>query len=161
MSAGVLGRWVSEPSRGPLSKALTVNPPSVYHYGMPGSRVYWTLVFTAASLEHLAERNIEAADVADALYGRNGPARVRRAGRGRRQRWFVVSPLDTGELLTCVFRAARPQDLEAEGTFIISSAGRQEPPGKFDSSMRVCVSARVSDDDEVRSYRRWRGGKGG
>lgn len=137
-----------------------MHPPDAYHYGMPRSRVYWTLVFTAASLEHLAERNIVAADVADAVYGRNGLARVRRAGRGARQRWFVVAPLDTGELLTCVFRAARPQDLEAEGALVISSAGRQEPPSKFDSSMRFCVSARVSDDDEVRSYRRWRGGKG-
>jgi len=128
---------------------------------MPGARVYWTLVFTAASLEHLAERNIERTDVADAVYGRNGPARVRRAGRGARQRWFVVAPLDTGELLTCVFRAARPGDLEAEGAFVVSSTGRQEPPGRFDSSMRLCVSARMSDEDEVRSYRRWRGGKGG
>jgi len=128
---------------------------------MPGARVYWTLVFTATSLEHLAERNIEAADVVDAVYGRNGPARVRRAGRGARQRWFVIAPLDSGELLTCVLRAARPRDLNAEGVFVISSVGRPEPPGKFDSSMRLCVSARVSDEDETRSYRRWRGGKGG
>jgi hypothetical protein len=42
----------------------------------------WTLVFTAASLEHLAEREIEAEDVADAVFGRHGPARVRRGGRG-------------------------------------------------------------------------------
>lgn len=128
---------------------------------MLGARVYWTLVFTAASLEHLAERNIEAADVADAVYGRNGSARVRRAGRGARQRWFVTAPLDSGGLLTCVFRAALPRDLNAEGVFVISSAGRAELPGKFDSSMRLCISARVSDEDEVRSYRRWRGGKGG
>jgi hypothetical protein len=128
---------------------------------MPGSRVYWTLVFTAASLEHLAERDIEATDIADALYGRNGPARVRRTGRGARQRWFVVAPLDTGDLLTCVFRAAHPRDLQAEGAFTVSGTGRQESPERFDSSMRLCVSARVSDDDEVRSYRRWRGGKGG
>jgi hypothetical protein len=128
---------------------------------MPCARVYWTLVFTAASLEHLAERNVVATDVADAVYGRNGPARVRRAGRGARERWFVIAPLDSGELLTCVFRAARPRDLDAEGAFVVSSTGRQEPPGKFDSSMRLCVSARVSDEDEVRSYRRWRGGKGG
>lgn len=128
---------------------------------MPGSRVYWTLVFTAASLEHLAERDIEATDVADAVYGRNGPARVRRAGRGSRQRWFVVAPLDTGDLLTCVFRAAHPRDLEAEGAFTVSSTVRQESPGRFDSSMRFCVSARVSDPDEVTSYRRWREGKGG
>ena len=128
---------------------------------MLGARVHWTLVFTAASLEHLAERNVEAADVVDAVYGRNRRVRVRRAGRGVRQRWFVIAPLDSGELLTCVFRPALPRDLDAEGVFVVSSAGRQEPPGKFDSSMRLCVSARMSDADEVRSYRRWRGGKGG
>lgn len=128
---------------------------------MLGGRVHWTLVFTAASLEHLARRNVEAADVVDAVYGRHGPARVRRAGRGARQRWFVIAPLDGGELVTCVFRATRPRDLDAEGAFVVSSAGRQEPPGKSDSSMRLCVSARVSDEDEVRSYRRWRAGKGG
>jgi hypothetical protein len=128
---------------------------------MPSSRVYWTLVFTAAGLEHLAERDIEATDIADAVYGRNLPARVRRMDRGARQRWFVVAPLDSGDLLTCVFRAAQPLDLEAEGAFTVSSTGRQESPGRFDSSMRLCVSARVSDEDEVRSYRRWRGGKGG
>ncbi len=140
---------------------MTGHDLSAYHYGMPGARVYWTLVFTTASLEHLAERNVEAKDVADAVYGRNGPARVRRAGRGARERWFVIAPLDTGELVTCVFRAARPRDLEAEGAFIVSSAGLHEPPGKVDSSMRLCVSARMSDEDEVRSYRRWRRGKGG
>jgi hypothetical protein len=128
---------------------------------MPGARVYWTLVFTAASLEHLAERDIEANDVADAVYGRYGPARVRRMGRGVRQRWFVVAPLDTGDVLTCVFRTAHPRDLKAEGAFIFSSKGRQESPQRFDSSMRVCISARVSDEDEVKSYRRWRGSKGG
>jgi len=128
---------------------------------MLGARIYWTLIFTAAGLEHLAERNIEPADVADAVYGRNGPARVRRAGRRAGQRWFVVAPLDTGELLTCVFRAARPRDLDAEDAFIVSNRGRQESPGKLDSSMRLCVSARVSDEDEVRGYRRWRGSKGG
>ena len=128
---------------------------------MPGARVYWTLVFTAASLEHLAKRNIEGTDVADAVYGRNGPARVGKGGGGAGQRWFVVAPLETGALLTCVFRTARPRDLEAEGAFVVSSTGRPEPPGRFDSSMRLCVSARVSDEDEVRSYRRWRGGKGG
>jgi hypothetical protein len=79
--------------------------------------VYWTLVFTAASLEHLAERGIHAMDVTDAAYGKNGPARVRRSGRGARQRWFVVAPLETGDLLTCVFRAAHPRDLETEGAF--------------------------------------------
>jgi hypothetical protein len=128
---------------------------------MPGSQVYWTLVFTAASLEHLAERNIEARDVRDTVYGEHGPARVRRSGTGARRRWFVVAPLEDGELLTCVFRAAFPRDLEAEGAFIVSAEGLPEPPGEFDSSMRLCVSARLADDDEIRSYRRWRGSKGG
>ncbi len=131
-----------------------------YHRGMPGARVHWTLVFTAASLEHLADRNIEAADVVDAVYGRHGPARVRRTGRGVRQRWFVMAPMDTGELLTCVLRVASPRDLSTEGVFVISSEGLPEAPGWFDPSMRLCVSARVAMEDEVRSYRRWRASKG-
>ena len=127
---------------------------------MRGASAYWTLVFTAASLEHLAERGIHAMDVTDAAYGKNGPARVRRSGRGARQRWFVVAPLETGDLLTCVFRAAHPRDLETEGAFTVSGQGRQESPGRFNASMRLCVSARISDADEVRSYRRWRADKG-
>ncbi len=122
--------------------------------------MHWTLVFTAASLEHLAERNIEAEDVADAVYGQHGPARVRRGGRGVRQRWFVMAPLESGDLLTCVFRAALPRDLKTAGVFVISSAGRREAPAKVGPSMRVCVSARISDQDEIRSYRRWRESKG-
>lgn len=127
---------------------------------MPSAGVHWTLVFTAASLEHLAERNIEAADVVDAVYGRHGRARVRRMGRGVGQRWFVVAPVDTGELLTCVLRLASPRDLSAEGAFVISSEGLPELPGRFDTSMRLCVSARVAMEDEMRSYRRWRTSKG-
>ena len=48
----------------------------------------------------------------DAVYDRHGPARVRRTGRESRQRWFVIAPLEHGELLTCVFRAALPRDLK-------------------------------------------------
>src|SRR6266496_3749382 len=77
-------------------------------------------------------------------------------GAGVEQRWYVIAPLGTGEFLTCVFRTARPRDLEAEGAFLLSATGQQEPVGRVDSSMRLCVSARVSDEDEVRSYRRWR-----
>jgi hypothetical protein len=128
---------------------------------MPLGQVHWTLVFTAASLEHLAERNVEAGDVVDSVYGRHGAARVRRTGRGSRERWFVVAPLEDGELLTCVFRAALPRDLNATGAFVVTAAGLREVPGKIDSSMRLCVSARVSDQDEIRSYRRWRQNKGG
>ena len=61
--------------------------PYAYHFGM--QRLGWTLVFTAASFEHLAERDIDADDVADTVFGRHGPARVRRGGRGVRLRWFV------------------------------------------------------------------------
>ena len=118
-------------------------------------------MFTAASLEHLAERRIEAADVVDAVYGQYGPARVRRTGRGARQRRFMVAPLESGELLTCVFRAALARDLGASGVFVISNGERENAPAKVDASMRLCVSARVSDQDEIRSYRRWREGKGG
>jgi hypothetical protein len=128
---------------------------------MSGARAHWTLVFTEASLEHLAERNIEAAEVADAVYGEYGPARVRRAHRGDRQRWFVVAPLESGELLTCVFRAAHSRDRLMPGVFVLSREGERDVPTRLDSSTRLCVSARVSDPDEVRAYRRWRRQKGG
>src|SRR5438132_89181 len=51
---------------------LTTASRFAYHHGMPGGQVYWTLVFTAANLEHLAERNVEAADVTNAVYGEHG-----------------------------------------------------------------------------------------
>jgi hypothetical protein len=128
---------------------------------MPGARLYWTLVFTDDSLEHLAERGIDADDIADAVFGRHGPVRVRRGGRGKSERWFVVAPLADGELITCVLRAAEPRDLEAEGAFVIPPTGVPEDRASFAESMRLCVSARVSDDDEARSYRAWRRSKGG
>ena len=125
---------------------------------MPGVRLYWTLVFTDDSLEHLAERGIDADDVADAVFGRHGPVRVR---RGKNERWFVVAPLAEGELLTCVLRAAKPRDLEAEGAFVVPPMGLPEDPTLFTESMRLCISARVSVDDEARSYLAWRRSKGG
>jgi len=121
----------------------------------------WTLVFTASSLEHLAEREIEADDVADAVFGHYGLARVRRGGRGTRTRWFVVAPLADGEFLTCVLRAAQPRDLDEEGVFVLPPTSKAGQRLEFDSSMRLCVSARVSAADEIRSYRAWRHGKGG
>ena len=69
---------------------------------MPGARLHWTLVFTDDSLAHLAERGVDAEDVADTVFGRHGAVRVRCGGRGRRERWFVVAPLADGKLLTCV-----------------------------------------------------------
>jgi hypothetical protein len=121
----------------------------------------WTLVFTASSLEHLAEREIESDDVADAVFGRYGLARVRRGGRGARTRWFVVAPLAYGEFLTCVLRAAQPRDLDEKGVFVVPLTGEAGQPLEFDQSMRLCVSARASAPDEVRSYRTWRRSKGG
>lgn len=121
----------------------------------------WTLVFTAASLEHLAEREIEADDVADAVFGHYGLARVRRGGRGTWTRWFVVAPLAHGEFLTCVLRAAQPRDLNEEGVFVVPAASEAGQRLEFDPSMRLCVSARVSAPDEVRRYRAWRRSKGG
>ena len=120
----------------------------------------WALVFTAASLEHLAERDIDADDVADAVFGRHGLARIRRGGRGTRTRWFVVAPLGDGEFLTCVLRAAQPRDLEEAGVFVMQPAGERVQRLKFEASMRLCVSARVSAPDEIRNYRTWRRGKG-
>src|SRR2546422_11160957 len=111
---------------------------------MSGGQVRWTLVFTTASLDHLAERNIDAADVADAVYGRHGPVRVRRTGRGSDERWFVVAPVEGGALLTCVFRAARARDLGAAGGFCGSGTGRSEPPTEGGSSMRGECTGAVS-----------------
>lgn len=124
-------------------------------------RLHWTLVFTVATLGHLAERDVEAEDVAHVRFGRHGPPRVRRGGRGKGERWFVVGPLAGAELLTCILRRAAPRDLEAEGTFVIPPTGLPEEPGAFGDSMRVCVSARVSDADEARAYHAWRRSKGG
>ena len=74
---------------------------------------------------------------------------------------IYVAPLEDGELLTCVFRAALVRDLSAAGAFVLTAEGSREPPGQVDSSTRLCVSARLADQDEVRSYRRWREDKGG
>jgi len=123
-------------------------------------RLRWTLVFTPSTLEHLAEREIDADDVADAVFGRYGLARVRRGGRGEHTRWFIVAPTAGGELMTCVLRAARLGDLDSKDAFVIPPAGGGEKRPDFSSSMRVCVSARMSATDEVRSYRAWRRSKG-
>ena len=128
---------------------------------MPGGRLFWTLVFTDSSLQHLAERGIDEDDVAESVFRQHGAVRVRRAGRGSSERWFVVAPSADGQLITCVLRAAEPRDLEADGAFVIPPMGLPEQPGKFRDSMRLCVSARVSDHDEVRSYRAWQRSKGG
>jgi hypothetical protein len=123
--------------------------------------LHWTLVFTESSLEHLAERDIDAEDVADAVFGRYGIPRVRKGGRGQRTRWFVIAPLAGGECLTCVLREATPRDLTAEGAFVLPAPGVPEEPGAFKQSMRLCVSARLADADEIRSYRSWQRSKGG
>jgi hypothetical protein len=123
--------------------------------------LHWALVFTTSSLEHLAERNIAAEEVADAVFGYYGSALVRKFGRGQRLRWLVIAPLEGGELLSCVLRQAMPQDLTAEGAFVIPVTGVPAEPGEFKASMRLCVSARLSAADEVRSYRAWRQNKGG
>lgn len=128
---------------------------------MQPRRLHWSLVFTAQSLEHLAERGVEAEDVAAVVFARHGAARVRRGGRGKAERWFVIGPLAGGELLTCVLRRAEPRDLEAEGSLVIPSIGWPEDPRTFDDSMRLRVSARLSDGDEVRAYRAWQRSKGG
>lgn len=133
----------------------------VYHCGVPGARLYWTLVFTPASVAHLSERGIDADDVAEAVFGHYGPARVRRGGRRTGERWFIVGPSAGGALMTCVFRAAQPRDLETQGAFVIPAPGRRGGPGRPSGAMRLCVSARVADADETRSYRAWRQRKGG
>jgi hypothetical protein len=122
----------------------------------------WTLVFTATSLEHLAEREIDADDVADAVFGQYGLARIRRSGRGLGTRWLVTAPLANGEFLSCVLRAALSRDLDDEDVFVLPSRGEAGPQSlELDASMRLCVSARISAADEIRSYRAWRNRKGG
>jgi len=123
-------------------------------------KLRWTLVFTPSSVEHLAERDIDADDVADVVFGRYGSVRVRRGGRGESTRWFIVAPLSGGELMTCVLRVARPHDLDSTDAFVIPAPGGAEKRPEFNRSMRVCVSARISAADEVRSYRAWRRSKG-
>jgi hypothetical protein len=126
---------------------------------MPG-QLRWILVFMDSTLDHLAERDITADDVADAVFGRHGVARVRRTGKGDNLRWFVVAPVEGDVMLTCILRAARDRDLTAPGSFQVPPAASPEEPQELKPSMRVCVSARVSDDDEVRAYRAWGRKKG-
>jgi hypothetical protein len=114
-------------------------------------------VFTPSSLEHLAERDIDADDATDAGFGRYGPARIRR-GRGERTRWFIIAPVVRGDLMTCVLRAAHPCDLADMDTFVIPAAREKRP--EFNWSMRVCISARMSSADKIRGYRAWRRSKG-
>lgn len=118
-------------------------------------------MFSPASVPHLSERGIDADDVAEAVFGHYGPVRVRRGGRATRERWFIVAPSAGGALMMCVFRAAQPRDLETPGAFVMPAAGRREGPGRLSGAMRLCVSARMADADEVRSYRAWRQRKGG
>ena len=113
-----------------------------------------------SSLEHLAERDIDADDVADVVFGRYGPARVRRGGRGERTRWFIIAPTAGGELMTCVLCAARQRDLESKDAFVVPATGGGDKRPDFNRSMHVCVSARMSVADEVRSHRSWRRNKG-
>ena len=94
-------------------------------------RLRWSLVFTQSSLEHLAERDIDADDVADVVFGRYGPARVRRSGRAEHIRWFIVAPTAGGELMTCVLRVARPRDLDSKDAFVIPVAGSGEKRPAF------------------------------
>lgn len=56
-------------------------------------------------------------------------------------------------MLTCVLRAATPRDLAAAGAFVLPAARVPEEPGEFSQSMRLCLSARLADADEIRSYR--------
>lgn len=60
-----------------------------------------------------------------------------------------------------MLRTARPRDLEGEGAFVIPPGGLPEEPVVFAESMRLCVSARMSDEDETKAYRLWRRGKRG
>jgi hypothetical protein len=118
----------------------------------------WSLVFNAPSLEHLAERDIDAGDVVNAIFGGHGVPHVRFNGSGHAKRWFVVAPRDDGSLLTCIFRTAHADDLEEKGALVVPA--RSDATPHLDGSMRFCVAAWMSAPDEVRSYRNWRRKKG-
>jgi len=139
--------------------SVALRQKGAYLLGMPNV-LHWTLVFTPSSLEHLADRDIAVEDVADAVFGYYGVPFVRKFGRDQRLRWLISAPLEGGELLSCVLRSALPRDVTAKGAFVIPATGVPEAPSEFKASMRLCVSARLSATDEVRSYRAWRRQKG-
>ncbi len=119
-----------------------------------------TLVFTPSSVEHLAERDIDADDVADVVFGRYGPGTGPTWRTGRMHPVVHSGSLSGGELMTCVLRVARSHDLDSKDAFVILARGSARKRPDFNRSMRVCVSARISVADEVRSYRAWRRSKG-
>jgi hypothetical protein len=71
-----------------------------------------------------------------------------------------VAPLSVGALMTCVLRVARSHDLDSKDAFVIPALGGAGKRPDFNRSTRVCVSARMSEADEVRSYLAWRRSKG-
>ena len=99
-------------------------------------------MFTPSSVEHLTERDIDADDVADVVFARYGPVRVRRGGRGECTRWFIVAPLSGGELMTCVLRVARSHDLDSKDAFVFPAPSGAGKHPDFNRSMRV-ASARA------------------
>ena len=113
----------------------------------------WTLVFTAASFEHLAEREIDADDVADAVFGQYGLARIRRSGRGLGTRWLVTAPLANGELLSCVLRAALSRDSRRPGRVRSAVQGRswstESGIRRIDAAVRKCSHLRGGRDPEL------------
>lgn len=113
--------------------------------------VRWVLVFTADNIEHLANRSIEPEDVADVAFGVHGRPLIRRAGRGLRERWLITGPVELGQLVTCVFRAAESRDIAALDAFSI-------PPMplsaiELGSGVKLCVTGWASVADEVRRYK--------
>lgn len=74
--------------------------------------------------------------MADTVFGYYGLPFVRKFGRDQRLRWLVITPLEGGELLSRVLRAARPRDVTAKGAFVIPATGVPEERGEFKASMR-------------------------
>ncbi len=62
--------------------------------------------------------------------------------------------------MTCVLRAARLRDIDVEGAFVVPPPSEAKAGLEFSPSMRLCVSARMAVEDEVRGYRAWRQSKG-
>jgi hypothetical protein len=91
-----------------------------------------------ANIEHLANRSIEPDDVADIVFGVHGRSLVRREGRGARERWLITGPVEIGQLVTCVFRAAAPRDLESVDAFSIPPMATSRV--ELGTGVKLCVT---------------------
>lgn len=139
-------------------------------HGMPSGKnaphsatpkvVHWKLVSTEASLEYLAERNMDVGDVADVVFGSRGTPRVRKGKRPKGTLvcdcsfcWRRVSHL-------CVTRSDSSLSC-CRRRIHIASKRNSGGTWTFQAVDAFTVSARSPDTGEIRSYRSWLHRKGG